>query len=100
VTVVGAMKSELVNLEAKGHALITQLEEKEHELAGEFRSWFNELTGHLPAVEAEVKSDAQQVAHDAVAAEAPVAAKAMQDVAAVADAAVTGSATPVAPPAS
>jgi len=75
-----AMKS----LQAEGHALIAQLEEKEHELAAAFRDWFNRLTGAVPAVEAEVKADAEKVAHDAVAAEA------MQDVAAVADHAVTG----------
>jgi len=76
-----AMKS----LQVEGHALIAQLEEKEHELAAAFRNWFNRLTGAVPAVEAEVKADAEQVAHDAVAAEEPVAAEAMQDVAAVAD---------------
>jgi len=82
--------SAMKNLQAEGHALIAQLEEKEHELAAAFRDWFNRLTGAVPAVEAEVKADAEQVAKDAVAAEAPVAAEAMQDVAAVADHAVTG----------
>jgi len=91
-----AMKNALHDLEAKGHALIAQLEEKQHELAAEFRAWFNDLTGHLPAVEAEVKADAEQVAHDAVAAEAPVVNESVQDVAAVGETAVTGDAT--APP--
>lgn len=87
---VGAVKNVFHDLETKGHALIVQLEEKEHELAGAFRSWFDELTGKLPEVEAEVKVDAEQVAHDAVAAEAPVVNEAVQDVAAVADTAASG----------
>ncbi|NUQ98357.1 MAG: hypothetical protein HOY79_17995 [Streptomyces sp.] len=91
-----AMKNAFHDLEAEGHALIAQLEEKEHELAAAFRSWFDKLTGHLPAVETEVKSDTEQVAHDAVAAEAPVVNEAMQDVAAIADTAVTSVATPAA----
>lgn len=37
------------------------------------------LTGHVPAVEAEVKADAEQVAHDAETAAAPVVAEAEQD---------------------
>lgn len=89
-----AMKTAFTELEARGHALITQLEEKGHELAAPFRAWFDEFTGRLPKVEAEVKADAEQVAHDAVAAEAPVAQEAMQDVAAVADTAVSGVTTP------
>lgn len=93
MTAVSAMKNALHDLENKGDALIAQLEEKEHELAGEFRTWFNEFTGKLPAVEAEVKADADQVAKDAVAAEAPVVNEAVQDVAAVADTAATGATT-------
>lgn len=93
-----AMKTALVELEAKGHALIAQLEEKSHELATEFRTWYDQFTGHLPKVEAEVKTDAEQVAHDAVAAEAPVATEAVQAVAAVADHAVTGVTTEPAKP--
>lgn len=89
MTAVGAVKNAFHDLETKGHALIAQLEEKEHELADAFRSWFDELTGKLPAVESEVKDDAEQVAKDAVATEAPVAQEAMQDVAAVADHVVT-----------
>jgi len=89
--------SAMKNLQAEGHALIVQLEEKEHELAAAFRDWFNRLTGAVPAVEAEVKADAEQVAHDAVVAEAPVAAEAVQDVAAVADHAVTGATEKPAP---
>lgn len=89
-----AMKTAFTELEARGHALIAQLEEKGHELAHEFRTWYDEFTGAVPAVEAEVKADAEQVAHDAVAAEAPVAQEAMQDVAAVADTAVSGVTNP------
>lgn len=89
-----AMKTAFTELEARGHALITQLEEKGHELAAPFRAWFDEFTGRLPAVEAEVKTDAEKVAHDAVAVEAPVVNEAVQDVAAVADHAVTGATAP------
>lgn len=89
----GVVKSAFSDLEARGHALIAQLEEKGHELAAEFRTWFDELTGRLPAVEAEVKADAEQVAHDAVAVEAPVVNEAVQDVAAIGETAVAGDVT-------
>lgn len=96
-----AMKAAWHDLEAKGHALIAQLEEKDHVLAADFRNWFGKLTGHLPAVEAEVKADAEKVAHDAVEAEKPVANETMQDVAAVTSDAVAGvtEPAPATPPA-
>lgn len=97
MTAVGAIKNEFHDLEAKGHALIAQLKEKEHELAGEFRAWFNEWTGRMPAVEAEVKVDAKQIEHDAVEAEKPLAEEVVQDAAAVADTAVSGSTGPTMP---
>lgn len=72
----------------EGHALIAQLEEKGHELAEAFRAWFDKLRGHLPEVEAEVKADAEQVAHDAETAAAPVVAEAEHDAEKVAEHAV------------
>jgi len=83
------MKEAWHDLEARGHALIAHLEERGHELGHEltteFWAWFDEITGKLQEIEAKAKADTEQVAHDAVAAEAPVAAEVMQDVAAVAD---------------
>jgi DNA-binding ferritin-like protein len=89
-----AMKEAWHDLEARGHALIAHLEERGHELGHEltteFWAWFDEITGKLQEIEAKAKADAEQVAKDAVAAEAPVANEAVQDVAAVVDGAVTG----------
>lgn len=64
---------------AEGHAEAAKLVEAYHVLFGD-----------AAKVEAEVKADAETVAHDAVAAEAPVVNEAVQDVAAVADHAATG----------
>ena len=85
MTAVSAVATAFRDLEAKGHALIVQLEEKGHELAGEFRAWFDEFTGRIPALEAEVKADAGQVAHDAEVAAAPVVAEVERDVKQVAE---------------
>lgn len=67
------MADALHALEARGHALIAQLEEEGHVLAADLRDWFEKVFG-------EVKTNAQQVAHDAEAAPAPVVAEAEQDV--------------------
>lgn len=77
--------SAFTDLEARGHALIAHLEEKQHELAVEFRTWFNELTGRLPKVEAEVKADAERVVHDAETAAVPVVAEAEHDAVKIAE---------------
>ena len=94
--IVGAIKAAYAAAEERLHSLIVQLEESGHELADEFRKVFDQLHGRVPAVEAEAKADAEQVAHDAVAAEAPVVNEAVQDVAAIADTAVTSVSTPAA----
>lgn len=61
-----------------------------HAEAAKIAEIFHALMGDAPKVEAEAKTDVAQVAHDAVAAEAPVVNEAMQDVAAVADTAASG----------
>lgn len=71
-----------------------ELEAEGHKLGATLKTWVEKLTGHLPQVEAEVKADAEQVAHDAVTAEAPVVNEAVQDVAAVAETAAAGDTTP------
>ena len=71
--------SAIKNLLADGHALIAQLEEREHELAAAFRAWFDKLTGNVPELKAEAKTDAETVAHDAETAAAPVVAEAEKD---------------------
>jgi hypothetical protein len=76
-----AMKAALAEIKQ----IADELEAEGHKLASTLKAWVEKLTGNLPAAEAEVKTDAEQVAKDAVAAEAPVVAEAMQDVAAVAD---------------
>jgi hypothetical protein len=70
--------------------IANELEAEGHKLGATLKAWVEKLTGEAPVVEAEVKTDAEQVAKDAAEAEAPVAAEVMQDVAAVADHAVTG----------
>lgn len=61
------------------HALVAHLEEEEHRLAERFRALFDKLNGDLPAVETEVKADAETVAHDAEVAAAPVEAEVAKD---------------------
>lgn len=68
--------SNIKNLIAEIHAEINKLESG---AADRLRGLFDKLTGHLPQVEAEVKTDAEKVAHDAVAAEKPVEAEAVHD---------------------
>lgn len=80
MTIVGAIKDAYDKLEAKGDALIAQLEEKGHELAGELRAWFEAFTGRLPAIEAEAKADAEQVVKDVETAAAPAVAEVKTDV--------------------
>jgi peptidoglycan hydrolase CwlO-like protein len=80
----------------KGHTLIAQLEEKQHELAAEFRTWFDDLTGHVPALEAEAKADAGRLADQAKRDAAHLAAEAEAE--AVTPQAATATAeTPAAP---
>jgi len=77
----GAAKDVLAEI----HAIWGQLKTEGHKEADRLHAAYKHLHDLLPGVEAEVKADAEQVAHDAVVAEAPVANEAMQDVAAVAD---------------
>lgn len=83
------MKEAWHDLEARGHALIAHLEERGHELGHEltteFWAWFDEITGKLQEIEAKAKGDAEQVAHDAEAAAAPVVAEAERDAEQVAE---------------
>lgn len=106
MTVVGAIKNAYTAAEERLHALIVQLEESGHVLAGEIRKEFNLLHGRAAVVEAEVKADAEQVAHDAEAAAAPVVTEAERDAQTVAGevtqdatAAVAEAAAPAATPA-
>lgn len=81
-------------------AMESMLEEG-HKLIGDLKAWMEKLTGHVPAVEAEVKADAETVTHDAVKAEAPVVTEAVHDATAVAETAVAdvaGAATEPAKP--
>lgn len=73
-----AMKTALDEIKT----IADELEAEGHKLGATLKAWVQKLTGAVPAVEAEVKMDAEQVAHDAVAAEAPVVNEAVQDVAA------------------
>ena len=82
----GAAKDVLAEI----HAIWGQLKTEGHKEADRLHAAYKHLHDLLPGVEAEVKADAEQVAHDAIAAEAPVANEAVQDAAAVADHAVTG----------
>lgn len=88
-----AMKAALDEIKT----IADELEAEGHKLAATLKAWVEKLTGNLPAAEAEVKTDAETVAKDAVTAEAPVVNEAVQDVAAVADTAVAGDAAPPAP---
>lgn len=73
------MKAAYTAAEERLHDLIALLEESGHELAGEIRKAFDQLRGRVPVVEAEVKTDAGQVLHDAEAAAAPVVAEVEAD---------------------
>lgn len=75
---------------AELHTIWGELKAEGHKEADRVHAVYERLHALLPGVEAEVKADAEQVAHDAVAAEAPVVNEAVQDVAAVADTAATG----------
>lgn len=79
---------------AEVHAVWGTLKAEGHKEADRLHAAYEHLHDLLPGVEAEVKADAEQVAHDAVAAEAPVVNEAVQNVAAVADHAVTDVTTP------
>lgn len=83
------MKEAWHDLEARSHALIAHLEEKGHELGHEltteFWAWFDEIAGKLREIEAKAKGDAEQVAHDAEDAAAPVVAEAEHDAEQVAE---------------
>lgn len=68
------------------HTLLGELEADGHKLAAPIKARFEELLTI-------VKSDAEQVARDAVAAEEPVVNEAVQDVASVGETAVAGDAT-------
>lgn len=61
----GAMKDVYTAAIERLHALIAQLEEEGHVLAGDFRKELDKLRGEVPALEAEAKADAEQIAHDA-----------------------------------
>lgn len=76
-------------------AMESMLEEG-HKLIGDLKAWMEKLTGHVPAVEAEVKTDAETVAHDAVAAEKPVVTEAVHDATVVAETAVADVTAPAA----
>lgn len=90
----GAMKAEIDEIKK----IVGELEAEGHKLAAPLKARLDKLFGEMPVVEAEVKADAEKVEHDAVAAEKPVVNEAVQDVAAVGETAVTGSATdPVKP---
>lgn len=78
---------------AELHAVWGELKAEGHKEADRIHAVYERLHALLPGVEAEVKADAKQVEHDAVAAEEPVAQEAMQDVAAVADTAASGATT-------
>lgn len=82
----GVVKSALDEIKT----VADELEAEGHKLAATLKVWLEKLAAHLPEAEAEAKADAEQVAKDAVAAEAPVVNKAVQDVAAVGEAAVVG----------
>lgn len=85
-----AMKAALDEIKT----IVGELEAEGHKLAAPLKAWVEKLTGAVPAVEAEVKADAEQVAKDAVAAEAPVEAEAVKDAEKVAEHVVTDVATP------
>lgn len=90
-----AMKAALDEIKT----IADELEAEGHKLGSALKAWVEKLTGHLPAVEAEVKVDAEQVAKDAVAAEAPVEAEAVHDAEKVAAKAVAAVTEAVAAPA-
>lgn len=88
--------------ETELHHLITALEDEGHHLADQFRTAFNTLRGDVPQLEADAKTDAEQVVataetqglasaeHEAVEDTAALAAEAGHDI-------VTAVETPAAP---
>lgn len=73
---------------AELHLIKEKLAAEGHALAAKIDEVYRVLLDEAPKIKAEVKADAEQVAKDAVAAEAPVVQGAVQNVAAVADTAV------------
>lgn len=83
----------ITTAETELHHLITALEDEGHHLADQFRTAFNTLRGDVPQLEADAKTDAEQVVataetqglipaeHEAVEDTAALAAEAEHDVA-------------------
>lgn len=80
----GVVQNALEEIKKIGNELLAE----GHKLAEPLLAEIHKLSGDVPAVEAEVKTDAETVAHDAVAAEAPVVTETVHDATAVAEHAV------------